>query len=114
MSLNTNGRQAERHVVAVVVQIDSAHRKERIGVTRDVSASGTLFLSNSKFEVGERLEVTFHVSEDPGSVRKGHGEVVRVERLEPGRQWRYAMALKFDQPLPQSEDAFFATLEDRS
>jgi hypothetical protein len=114
MPLNTNGRQSERHVIAVVVQIDSAQRKERIGITRDVSASGTLFLSNSKFEIGEWLEVTFHISEDPGSIRKGHGEVVRVERLEPGRQWRYAMALRFDQPLPDSEDAFFAELEERT
>ena len=113
MSPNTNGRQSDRHVVVVVVQIDSEQRKERIGVTRDVSTSGTLLLSNSKFELGERLEVTFHVSSDPSGVRKEHGEVVRVDKLESGRQWRYATALRFDRPMPDSVNAFFSELEER-
>jgi len=109
----SNRHRADRHPVVVVVQIDSQQRKERLGVTRDVSNSGTLLLSNSKFEVGERLEVTFHLSSESDVARKEWGEVVRVERLEAGRQWRYAMALRFDKPLPDSADQVFAELEER-
>ena len=107
---SSNRRRASRHVVVVPVQIDSAQRKERLGVTRDVSSSGTLFLSNSKFAVGEKLEVTFYVSADATSGRKAQGEVVRVEQLQLGLQWRYAMALRFDKTLPEA-DQVFAELE---
>ena len=101
-------------MVVVAVQIDSAERKERLGVTRDVSNSGTRVLSNSKFEIGERLEVSFHVSSDPESVRREQGTVVRVDRLASGLQWRYALALRFDRPLPEAVDQVFADLEERA
>jgi len=107
-----NRRRSDRRVVVVPVQIDSAQRKERLGVTRDVSKSGTLFLSNSKFAVGEKLQVTFYVSADTDAAHKTEGEVVRVEQLQSGLQWRYAMALRFDRPLPQA-DQEIAALEER-
>jgi len=112
MSQNSNRRRSERHVVVVPVQIDSAQRKERLGVTRDVSQSGTLLLSNSKFTVGEKLELTFYVSQDPNSAQKAVGEVVRVEQLQAGLQWRYGMALTFKIPLPEA-DRTFAELEEK-
>jgi len=108
----SNRRRANRRVVVVPVQIDSAQRKERLGVTRDVSNTGTLFLSNSKFAIGEKLQVTFFVSPDSTNGQKTVGEVVRVEQLQSGLQWRYAMALRFEQPLPEA-DREFAELEER-
>jgi hypothetical protein len=108
----SNRRRASRHVVVVPVQIDSAERKDRLGVTRDVSESGTLLLSNSKFAVGEKLAVTFYVTPDSSTGRKVQGEVVRVEPLPAGIQWRFAMALHFAEPLSEAEKAFGA-LEER-
>jgi hypothetical protein len=99
-------RTALRHLVVVPVQIDSKERKQRLGVTRDVSQSGTRFLSNSKFAIGEKLEVTFYVSSQPNSSKKVQGEVVRLETLPPGLQWRYAMALRFEGSLPEVEQVF--------
>ena len=112
MSQTSNRRQATRRVVVVPVQIDSAERKERLGVTRDVSQSGTLLLSNSKFAIGEKLDVTFYVSSDAKSGKKIQGEVVRIDTLPAGIQWRYALALHFAQPLPDADKAF-AELEER-
>lgn len=105
-------RRSARHMVVVPVQIDSEQRKDRLGVTRDVSNSGTLLLSNSKFAIGEKLRVTFYVSSDSTEPQKTVGEVVRVEQLQAGLQWRYAMALRFEQPLPEADRAF-AELEMR-
>jgi hypothetical protein len=106
MASSDNRRSALRHLVVVPVQINSAERKQRLGVTRDVSESGTRFLSNSKFDVGERLEVTFYVASTRDSSRRAQGEVVRVEALPSGLQWRYAMALRFDGSMPEVEPVF--------
>ncbi|MBI5548082.1 MAG: PilZ domain-containing protein [Deltaproteobacteria bacterium] len=111
MTSDSNRRRAPRHMVVVPVHIDSAQRKDRLGVTRDVSNSGALFLSNSMFAIGERLEVTFYVSAKSRSGRKAQGEVVRVEQLETGLQWRYAMALVFAEPMPDADEVF-AELEE--
>ncbi len=108
---SSNRRRAQRHVVVVPVQIDSDQRKERLGVTRDVSDSGTMLLSNSKFTVGEKLELTFYVTSNPQDVKKTVGEVIRVEQLQSGLQWRYAMALAFKSPLPEVQ--VFAELEEK-
>ncbi|MGC4117683.1 MAG: PilZ domain-containing protein [Myxococcales bacterium] len=112
MSDSSNRRRADRRIVVVPVQIDSSERKERLGVTRDVSHSGTLFLSNSKFAIGEKLQVTFFVSSESQTGHKTEGEVVRVEQLSSGLQWRYAMALRFNKPLPAA-DQEIAALEER-
>ena len=109
---SSDKRTALRHLVVVPVQIDSAERKQRLGVTRDVSKSGARFLSNSKFAIGEKLEVTFYVSSASNSSRKVQGEVVRLEALPPGLQWRYAMALRFEDSMPEAEEVF-AELESR-
>jgi len=106
MPSSDNRRSALRHLVVVPVQIDSAQRKERLGVTRDVSGSGTRFLSNSKFAVGERLQVTFYVSDQKGASKRWQGEVVRVEALPSGLQWRYAMALRFDESMAEADEVF--------
>lgn len=106
MSESSNRRVAPRRMVVVPVQIDSAERKERLGVTRNVSFSGTLFLSNSKFQIGERLAVTFYLSDDARTARRAQGEVVRIDQLQAGLQWRYAMALQFDEPLPEADEVF--------
>jgi hypothetical protein len=106
MSASDNRRRSLRHLVVVPVQVDSAERKERLGVTRDVSGSGARFLSNSKFAVGERLQVTFYLSSKPDASKKRQGEVVRVEALPAGLQWRYAMAVRFDESMAEADEVF--------
>ena len=111
MPVPDNRRRANRRIVVVPVQIDSAQRKQRLGVTRDVSHLGTLFLSNSKFAVGEKLQLILYVSAEARSGHKTEGAVVRVEELEAGLQWRYAMALRFDRPLPAADQEIAALQE---
>jgi hypothetical protein len=111
MSTKTNRRISNRKPVVCPVHLDSAERKERLGITRNVSRSGSLLLTSSHFAVGDRLQVTFYVSKDPKRARKVVGEVVRVDPLEPGLQWRFALALRFEKDLPDAE-AVFAEIVD--
>jgi hypothetical protein len=103
-------RRSERHLVVCPVYLDTATRKERLGITRNVSLLGTLVLTNSHFAVGDQLEVTFYVSGDKGSPVSGR--VVRIEELGPEVQWRFALGVRFERPLPDA-DAVFAESEDR-
>ncbi len=107
-SNDSNRRTATRRLAAVPVQIDTVERKERLGVTKDVSRSGTLLVSNSKFEVGERVQVTLHLSMDEADAHTIDGSVVRVVKLGPEYGWRFAMAVQFDSPLPVDKEAALA------
>lgn len=68
-------RRYERQNCAELVNITTETRKDRAGLVRDVSPSGLLILSRSKFEVGERVELTMHLTRL--GYRKTTGRVVR-------------------------------------
>jgi hypothetical protein len=112
MPSSANRRNALRRLVIVPVHIDSGERKKRLGVTRDVSNTGTRIMSNSQFAVGERLQVTFYVSVEKDEAQQMQGEVVRVEALPVGLQWRYALALRFQKPMTQADRVFEELEED--
>lgn len=98
-------RKAVRYVVVCPVHLSSAERKNRLGITRDLSRCGTLVLSNSRFEVGEMLQVAIYgdtATDAPTHVMDG--KVVRIETLEPGLMWHHALAVDFSRPLSTDEE----------
>lgn len=93
----TNRRRFERHSIQVPVSVSTAVRRDRVGVIRDVSASGVLFHSRSKFEVGERVTVMFKVAHRKGT---SAGRVVRTDTDDhPDNIFRFLTAVRFDAPL---------------
>jgi hypothetical protein len=97
MNATSNRRHFERHAIHVPVSVSTAVRRDRVGVIRDVSASGVLFHSLSQFEVGERVTLMFKVKHRHGSTA---GYVVRTDTDEhPDNFFRHLTAVQFDAPL---------------
>ncbi len=94
-------RRSERKRGFFAIQLDSLERANRIGVSRDVSMSGMLIASPSRFAVGEEVRVHIYFPNDAReSVR---ARVARVEEtpLRSDEPWRYRLALEFDSEYPQ-------------
>ncbi len=93
-------RESPRTRTTVAVAIDGQVRKHRFGVSRDLSATGMLLATPSKFEVGEELALTVYLA---GNVSRSiHGRVTRVEinPYQSNEPWRYKLALVYDEPDP--------------
>jgi hypothetical protein len=90
-------RQAARLRVAVPVAITTSYAPERVGMTRDVSATGILFHSVTKFDVGEDMRLVFTVN---NANAVATGRVVRAQ-VDPNvdTSFRHITAVKFDYAL---------------
>jgi hypothetical protein len=87
----------ERLPIQLPVNISTTVRRDRVGMIRDLSASGVLFHSLSKFAIGERVVVMFKLPKGKG-VTSGH--VVRAV-VDPNLDnfFRFVTAVSFDAPL---------------
>lgn len=99
-------RRFERHPIQVPVNVSTQVRRDRVGVIRDVSASGVLFHSRSQFAIGERLAMQFRLARDLSSAA---GRVVRTTTDDSADAFfRHVTAVRFDAPLldlPLDSDA---------
>lgn len=90
-------RRFERHNIQVPVNVSAGVRRDRVGVIRDVSASGMLFHSISQFAPGERIVVYFKHNHQRGTTA---GYVVRAELdQKTDSMFRFLTAVRFDAPL---------------
>jgi len=90
-------RRHLRYPIQVPVDVSTAVRRHRVGMIRDLSASGILFHSLSRFAVGETLALMFRLAKHRGSTG---GCVVRVDTDDhPDNIFRFLTAVRFDAPL---------------
>lgn len=90
-------RRFERRPIHVPVSVSTEARRDRVGLIRDVSASGMLFHSKSQFEVGERVTLYFWVEKRIGSTA---GRVVRAAcDTNDDNSFPFLTAIRFDAPL---------------
>lgn len=107
MSPHENRRRNDRHRVAFPVEVSSPHKRDRIGMCRNGSATGMLLGTPSRFEVGDSLTLSF-------SVHKGApanlvtAKIVRLDEEAANRDhWCHRLvAVEFDSPQPSLERAF--------
>ena len=95
-------RSCPRHPIHVAVSITTVDRHDRVGVTRDLSASGLLFHSLSRFQPGEKVWLVFQAAERANCAT---GEVVRAAQ-DPHETslLRYLTAVRFDAPIELALD----------
>ena len=90
-----------RHDTQLVVNIETATRKNRFGVSRNASAGGLLFNTPSRFERDEAITLTFlFPSRAPIRV---NARVVRVETASDSLPFRCTTAVVFETPQPELE-----------
>ena len=90
-------RRFERLPIQVPVNVSTSVRHDRVGMIRDLSVSGVLFHSLSRFAIGERVVVMFKLP-----ARKGitAGKVVRAAiDANLDNMFRFMTAVSFDAPL---------------
>lgn len=103
-------RGAKRYVLWIPVQVtDDGPELSMLAVSRNISWSGALVIAGASLDIGQRVKLTLQL---PGSAeeRRLEGEIVRVEPNEedPDGFWRYRIAVKFAEPVPDLEPAFEA------
>jgi hypothetical protein len=93
----TDRRGHERHTANVVVGISTTERQDRVGVTSDVSATGLLLHSLSRFAIGERVTLVFR-TQDVES--EAIGRVVRAGRDTSWQMFPNVSAVELETPAP--------------
>jgi hypothetical protein len=94
-------RGARRYVLWIPVQMTSGPDVTMLAVSRNISGSGALLIAGASLDPGARVELVLQV---PGTDdRHLGGEIVRVETNEddPDGLWRYRLAVRFDDEVPQ-------------
>lgn len=88
-------RKNPRQELSLALEIDDGSRRGRMAVSRNLSTSGLLVNTPSRFVAGSRVAVRVH-SHD-GTVSRFDAEVARVSECGPSSRepWRYNVALRF-------------------
>jgi len=76
-ALMAERRRSIRYPINFPVRIDAPEKADRLGVSHDVSTSGMLLLTRSRFRLGQRLELRFRTTQQAVE-RCVHGRVVRL------------------------------------
>ena len=96
-------RDSERFEVWFPVQLQAAAEsgKQRITMSRDVSARGILLSAATKVEPGAKVVVTFRILPDEPTERTLQGRIVRVESNtdDVDGLWPLRLAVEFDEPV---------------
>ena len=98
-------RIAKRRDLWVPIQMQQADIQV-LAVSKNISESGVLVIAGATLEVGSRVDLTLSV---PGEdEHRLTGEIVRVEvnEADPVGLWRHGLAIKFDEAVPELEEAF--------
>lgn len=98
-------RRAQRYTVWLPVRI--ADLEEGVAISHNVSGRGMLLVTAATLEVGATVRVVVRIPPDGGKETEIHGHVVRVEpnKDDPDGIWPHQMAVEFDQPVAEVEDA---------
>lgn len=72
-------------------------------MSRNASARGVLLGSPSRFDIGERLVMTFRIMPAGPMYAGVAGKVVRVDEAANAEDpmWRHVMAIEFERPLDE-------------
>ena len=88
-------RRHPRRTARLVLGIETDTRKDRAGLTQDVSPTGMSFRSPSRFDVGETVKLSFRDPQARQRQVEVYGKVVRTQ-LEPKQFiFRHVAAVSF-------------------
>lgn len=92
-------RTAPRITAFFAVELSSAAKRSRCGVTRNASDGGLLVVTPSRFAPADALDLAVHVE---GFSAQLKGRVVRIDEnpASSPELWRYRLAIALDEPLP--------------
>lgn len=98
-ALGEDRRNHPRQAAILAVGLESERRRQRLGVTRDLSTRGLLIVTPSRFSKGDRLKLTVHTGAGEINV---FGRVAHVDEhpVSSPELWRYRVGIALDEALP--------------
>lgn len=99
-------RKHARFIAWFPVKIEDLQAKGRLGVAHNVSQHGVLMVTNSQWEPGESVRVSFRVPSDPSVEHTAVGRIVRREpnTEDPEGLWPERVAIEFDDAVPELDE----------
>jgi hypothetical protein len=99
-------RRHNRYRTHFAVGIEAGNRKNRVGISHDVSVQGILLNTRSRFQLGDEVQLTLYapgLPDNQGPRVRAH--VVRVEVVgrDSSLPWPFMAAAKFTMELPDLE-----------
>jgi hypothetical protein len=91
-------RRAPRLELIVPVQIDAPEKKNRVGMACNASATGMLIGTQSRFQVGQWVELSFKPTLEAAWTRV-RARIVRIEIDEARELFRRLIAVEFERPI---------------
>ncbi len=100
MSTNAERRRHPRVPAFCAVELSSAEKPKRCGVTRDASGRGLRVVTPSRFQVGDELSLAVYLD---GEEMVLSGRAVRIEEngYESDEPWRYRLSIALDEEIPE-------------
>jgi hypothetical protein len=94
-------RIRNRQPAAIPIQIDTEARHDRIGIIWNLSDTGALVGTSSRFQIADRA--VLHLRPEGGEPHDLEARIVRLEvaDTQSGGVFRYRMAVRFLEPLPE-------------
>jgi hypothetical protein len=91
-----------RRKINVPLRIDTDDRKDRFGITRNISIKGVQFHSPSAFSLGDRLDISLYGLGSSTVDARSMGTVVRVERntWDPMSVFPHITSVQLDAEIP--------------
>jgi hypothetical protein len=97
-------RRFPRRPIWKPVNVNTMERRDRVGMIRDMSETGVLFHSRSRFAIGERVSIEFRP--DANTIGSAAGQVVRAFRdTNEDTLFPYVTAIQLEHPTNLPRDA---------
>lgn len=111
MQGSTERRRSPRVPAFCAVELSSAEKPKRCGITRDASGRGLRVVTPSRFAVGDELSLAVYLD---GEEMVLSGRAVRIEEngYDSDEPWRYRLSIMLDEELP--EEALSSAAESAS
>lgn len=99
-SAESDRRRELRHIASFPTEVQRHTGSSELTLIRDLSTTGALLFTSSKFKMGESLSIELHLGDDSARVVTVEGTVIRcATRPKDHGLWKYSVALAFQTPL---------------
>jgi hypothetical protein len=112
---NSSDRRSDtRHIACFPAEIDTGDGAI-IAIIRDLSVSGALLLTRTKFKVGDPVKLSLYILDDQNP-RVVSGKIMRSERrgIDYSDVWPNSVGIKFDELLKDCEAEVKAVAEQQA
>lgn len=108
----SNRRRESRRLSCIPAYVETKKSSRHLALIRDISTVGARLLVREPWRVGEAVQLSLYLSEDPDGAKPARGRVVRAEPHTGVRDvWSYQIAVEFDESIAEYSAEIHAIAE---